>query len=156
MKNRRGIRSTSSQEKAHCLLKFVKMVHRQDRDSETNNGQRHPYNGEAEWWDHRGNVRKSEATEQVKSGRAWQSSAIIKPLAAIPVKPFNLLFNAPLDEGRLPADRLMSTVIPVDNDGDPGKCGCYRLLILISIVLKSFGRVLRERMVTRRQTIYLW
>lgn len=54
-------------------------------------------------------------------------------------------FNALLDDGRLPADALMSTVIPANKCGDRENYSSYRPVALTSFVLKTLERVIRER-----------
>lgn len=56
------------------------------------------------------------------------------------VKPCTQLYNALLDEGRLPADWLTSTIIPIHKGGDRSNCSSYRPVSPTAVVLKFLER----------------
>lgn len=61
------------------------------------------------------------------------------------MKPFARPFSASSKEGLLPANWVASTVIPMNKDRDMDYCGSYGSVSLISIVLKTLERGLRDR-----------
>lgn len=88
----------------------------------------HPFGGYIGRGDH--GEKKRDRLQEMDGSKATEPDgihpAIVKLLGKILVNPLTHPFNASLDDGRLPVDRLTSTDIPVHKGRDGDTCCSYR------------------------------
>lgn len=78
------------------------------------------------------------------AGRDGIRPAKVTRLAEVLVKTCAKLFNAQLDQGRLPTDRLQLTVTPMRKGVDRDNWGSYMPVSLTSDMLKTLESIVRD------------
>lgn len=93
----------------------------------------------------RGSLKSVDSSKAVEPDGIHRT--IVKPLLEVLRKPRTQLFKASLAEQRFSADWLTSIVTPEHNTGGRDICDSYRSASLTSFVLKTLGKMLRDRLV---------
>ena len=135
-------------DKAEALKQFFERVHQQDRGLQANMEGLVGFQTMPDLV-----IQEEEVDRVLKDLNSYKAAgpdglhpAILKPLAAVIAGPIADLCNRSLETAILPADWMVANVVPIHKGGSREKTTNYRPVSLLSVVLKSMERLVRDAM----------
>ncbi|VDP87893.1 unnamed protein product [Echinostoma caproni] len=148
--NADGVSAASSKEKAEVLKNFFEKVRLTDLGRPLPNLLRRlpeqrmaPFVLEAKEVE----AALKQLDQNKAAGPDGLHSAILRPIENIIAGALTQLYNLSLDSATLPADWIMAEVVPIPKGGSRANASNYLPAILLLVVLKTFERPLREKLV---------